>query len=52
MSVALLVAAALAVAANACGQAAQAAADVKGKLDGQVAATQTNLRSAEARLGT
>ncbi len=33
-------------------QAAEAAADVKGKLDGQVAATQTNLRSDEARLGT
>ncbi len=32
-------------------QAAEAAADVKGKLDGQVAATQTNLKSAEARLG-
>lgn len=31
-------------------QAAEAAADVKGKLDGQVAATQTNLKSAEARL--
>jgi sporulation protein YlmC with PRC-barrel domain len=32
-------------------QAAGAAADVKGKLDGQVAALQTNLKSAEARLG-